>query len=131
MRELTFSTLLNAEFRLYEGNPIIRRHGFSTVVADPFVLTPDLTHDGRWKLFAHTLEGVFIYDSADGLSFGKGRKILSRAMRPSVVKTEDGFILYYEPSRSHHAGRGLEVRDMGGEEPRSRHFFRAVPRPFL
>lgn len=96
MRELTFSTLLNAEFRLYEGNPIIRRHGFSTVVADPFVLTPDLTPDGRWKLFAHTLEGVFLYDSADGLSFGKGRKILSRAMRPSVVKTEDGFILYYE-----------------------------------
>ena len=70
MRELMFSTLLNAEFRLYGGNPIIRRHGFSTVVADPFVLTPDLTPDVRSKLFAHTLEGVFLYGSADGLSCG-------------------------------------------------------------
>ena len=96
MHDLTFDTLYNAEFRLYEGNPVIRRHGFSTVVADPFVLTPDLTPDGRWKLFAHTLEGVFLYDSADGFAFGKGRKIVPRAMRPCVVRTEDGYILYYE-----------------------------------
>ena len=47
MHDLTFDTLYNAELRLYEGNPVIRRHGFSTVVADPFVLTPDLTPDGR------------------------------------------------------------------------------------
>ena len=96
LSDLTFEALYNAEFRLCEGNPIIRRHGFSTVVADPFVLTPDLTPDGRWKLFAHTLEGVFLYDSADGLSFGKGRKILARAMRPCVAKTGEGYILYYE-----------------------------------
>ena len=96
MQNLTFEALFDAEFRMYGGNPILRRHGFSTVVADPFVLTPDRTPDGRWKLFAHTLEGVFIYDSADGYGFGKGRKIVSRAMRPSVLKTEEGYILFYE-----------------------------------
>lgn len=96
MHDLTFDTLYNAEFRLYEGNPVIRRHGFSTVVADPFVLTPDLTPDGRWKMFAHTLEGVFLYDSADGINFGKGRRIVSCAMRPCVLKTEGEYILYYE-----------------------------------
>lgn len=59
MHDLTFEVLKNADFRLYAGNPVLRRHGLSTVAADPFVLTPDLTPDGRWKMFAHTLEGVF------------------------------------------------------------------------
>ena len=96
MFDFAFETLNNAKFVLYEGNPVLRRHGFSTVVADPFVLTPDLTPDGRWKMFAHTLEGVFIYDSADGISFGKGRRLFPRAMRPCVLKTEEGYILYFE-----------------------------------
>ena len=96
MRDLTFEVLKNADFRLYAGNPVLRRHGLSTVAADPFVLTPDLTPDGRWKMFAHTLEGVFLYDSADGINFGKGRKIVSCAMRPCVLKTEGEYILYYE-----------------------------------
>ena len=96
MFDFTFETLNNAKFVLYEGNPVLRRHGFSTVVADPFVLTPDLTPDGRWKMFAHTLEGVFIYDSADGIRFGKGRRLFPRAMRPCVLKTEEGYILYFE-----------------------------------
>lgn len=93
---MKFEELARVELRLYEGNPILRRSGFSTVVADPFVLTPDVTPDGRWKLFAHTLEGVFCYDSEDGIRFGKGRKILSRAMRPCIVRDGEEFILFYE-----------------------------------
>lgn len=96
MHDLTFEALYNADFRLYDGNPVLRSSALTRVVADPFVLTPDASPDGRWKLFAHTLTGIFIFDSADGISFGKGRKILSRAMRPCVLRAGDVYIVCYE-----------------------------------
>lgn len=96
MHDLTFEALYNADFRLYDGNPVLRSSALTRVVADPFVLTPDASPDGRWKLFAHTLTGVFLFDSADGISFGKGRKILSRAMRPCVFRTGEEYIVCYE-----------------------------------
>lgn len=61
MHDLTFEALYNADFRLYDGNPVLHSSALTRVVADPFVLTPDASPDGRWKLFAHTLTG--------GLSF--------------------------------------------------------------
>lgn len=96
MLNLTFETLFNADFRLYDGNPVLRSGKLGRIVADPFVLTPDLTPDGRWKLFAHTLAGVFLFDSADGVTFGKGRRVVSRAMRPCVLKTDGEYILCFE-----------------------------------
>ena len=59
MLDLTFEQLNNAQFELYEHNPVIRHGADSPIVADPSVLTPDLTPDGQWHLFAHTLFGVY------------------------------------------------------------------------
>lgn len=112
MLDLTFEILFNADFRLYDGNPVLRSAATERIVADPFVLTPDLTPDGRWKLFAHTLVGVYMYDSADGKTFGKRKKIVSRAMRPCVLKTDDGYLVYFERVQSL-VTRGLSL--LGGD----------------
>ena len=69
MINLSFDEFMSAEFALYENNPVIRNPINSFVVADPSVLTPDLTPDGKWHLFCHTFYGVYHYESADGISF--------------------------------------------------------------
>lgn len=96
MLNLTFEQLVNAQFKLYEGNPVIRCFGASTIVADPSLLTPDLTPDGKWRLYAHTLTGVHGFVSDDGISFRHTGRILSRAMRPDINKVGDRYLLFYE-----------------------------------
>lgn len=96
MLDLTFEQFFNAEFRLYGGNPVVRRFGLSTVVADPSVLTPDVSPDGLWHMFAHTLFGVYEFLSDDGIRFGRGRRILSRAMRPDIKCVDGLYYLFYE-----------------------------------
>ncbi len=96
MLDLTLKQIENARFELYDGNPVIRSSFPDVVIADPSVLTPDLTPDGRWRLFAHSLKGVYMYSSDDGVRFSAGRKILSRAMRPCACKFEDVYYIYYE-----------------------------------
>ena len=54
MENITFEEFNNLEFRLYESNPIIKNPINSFVVADPSVLTPDVSRDGLWHLFCHT-----------------------------------------------------------------------------
>ena len=63
MKNLTFARFCNLEFELYKGNPVIKNPFNSFVVADPSVLTPENSHDGKWNLFAHTFYGVYRYDS--------------------------------------------------------------------
>lgn len=96
MLNLTFEQLVNAQFKLYDGNPVIRCFGASTVVADPSLLTPDLTPDGKWRLYAHTLTGVHAFVSDDGISFRHTGRILPRAMRPDINKVGDRYLLFYE-----------------------------------
>lgn len=93
---LSFDELNNAKFELYDGNPLIRPFGGSTIVADPSVVTPDLAPDGKWHLFAHTLFGVYDFVSDDGIAFPERRRILSRAMRPDIKKVGGVFYLFYE-----------------------------------
>lgn len=96
MLDLTVEQFTNAEFRLYGGNPTVRRFGLSPLVADPSVLTPDVSPDGRWHMFAHTLFGVCEFLSDDGIRFGRGRKILPRAMRPDIKCVGGVYYLFYE-----------------------------------
>lgn len=98
MLDLTFEQLNNAKFELYEGNPVIRRFGVSPMIADPSVLTPDLTPDGKWRLYAHALWGVYEYLSDDGITFERGRKIVPRAMRPDMKKVGDVYYLFTKDS---------------------------------
>ena len=84
MQNITFEQFNSASFTLFENNPIIKNPPSSFVIADPSVLTPDVSHDGKWHLFCHTFFGVHHYISDDGISFNKVQKIAKRAMRPNI-----------------------------------------------
>lgn len=100
MLNITFEQLNNAQFELYERNPVITHGAGSPIVADPSVLTPDLTPDGKWHLFAHTLFGVYDFLSDDGIDFPVRRKILSRAMRPCAAFEGGVYYIFYERLQS-------------------------------
>ncbi|MBO5420990.1 MAG: glycosyl hydrolase family 43 [Clostridia bacterium] len=99
MHNITFNEFVNTEFTLYEGNPIIRNPLNSFVVADPSVLTPDVSHDGKWHMFCHTFMGVYRYDSEDGINFSKPVKIVPRAMRPNINRINGRYYLFYEHTK--------------------------------
>lgn len=99
MKNLTFDDILNAQFTLYADNSIVRNPFNSFVVADPSVLTPDVSHDGKWHMFCHTFMGVYRYDSTDGINFSKPVKIVSRAMRPNINYIDGRYYLFYEHTK--------------------------------
>ena len=99
MKELCFNDILNADFKLYEGNPVIRNPLNSFVVADPSVLTPETSHDGKWHLFCHTFFGVHRYESSDGINWKHMNKIVRRAMRPDINLIDGRYYLFYERTR--------------------------------
>ncbi len=99
MQNLSFNDFLNADFRLYENNPILKNPFNSFVIADPSVLTPDVSHDGKWHLFCHTFFGVYRYESDEGISFKNTGKIVNRAMRPNINYIDGKYYLFYERTR--------------------------------
>lgn len=99
MIDISFNDFNNAKFELYKNNPIIRNPQSSFVVADPSVLTPDASHDGKWHLFCHTFFGVYRYESTDGVSFENKGKIVNRAMRPNINYLDGRYYLFYERTR--------------------------------
>lgn len=96
MERLTFNDINNAKFKLYENNPIISNPWNSFVVADPSVLTPKQSHDGKWHLFCHTFFGIHRYESSDGITFIRKQKIVGRAMRPNINYIDGRYYLFYE-----------------------------------
>lgn len=96
LTDITFEQFAAFEFTLYDGNPVLRHFGGSFTAADPTLLTPDLTPDGKWRMFCHTFFGVYCMDSDDGISFGSPVRIVKRAMRPNVNFIDGKYILYYE-----------------------------------
>lgn len=99
MQRLSFNDIANAEFQLYKENPIIKNPLNSFVIADPSVLTPDISHDGKWHLFCHTFFDIYRYESADGISFKNKGKIVNRAMRPNINYIDGKYYLFYERTR--------------------------------
>ena len=99
MKNLTFEQFNSAEFKLYEGNPILKNPWNSFVIADPSVITPDVSLDGKWHLFCHTFFGAYHYESADGISFENKGKIVNRAMRPNINYIDGKYFLFYERTR--------------------------------
>ena len=99
MKNLSFNDILNAEFKLFESNPIIHNPINSFVIADPSVLTPDVSRDGKWHLFCHTFFGVYRYESNDGINFENKGKIVKRAMRPNINYIDGTYYLFYERTR--------------------------------
>lgn len=99
MQNITFEQFNSATFTLYKNNPIIRNPLSSFVVADPSVLTPDISHDKKWHLFCHTFFGVYHYESTDGINYKKVQRIVQRAMRPNINLVDGRYYLFYERTR--------------------------------
>ena len=99
MINLTFNDINKADFKLYEGNPVIKNPPSSFVIADPSVITPDKSHDGKWHLFCHTFFGVRHYESENGIDFTFKSKIVNRAMRPNINYIDGRYYLFYERTK--------------------------------
>ena len=111
MRNLTIEQIKNARFEVRK-EPILKPFGLSFVVADPSLLTPDLSPDGRWHMFFHTtVEGVFHFSSEDGVHFTKVQRVVKNAMRPNINKIGEKYYLFYERTRSVLAN-GLSVLNL-------------------
>lgn len=100
MFNITFEEFNNIEFNLYKNNPIIKNPLNSFVIADPSLLTPDVSHDKKWHLFCHTFFGVYMYDSTDGINFEKQGRIVKRAMRPNINYIDGSYYLLYERTKT-------------------------------
>ncbi len=99
MKTLTVSQIINADFKISECSPVLRPWGGSFVVADPSVLTPEISHDGKWHMFFHTTFGVYHAVSDDGIGFSKAEKIANRAMRPNINLIDGRYYLFFERTR--------------------------------
>lgn len=99
MNSLTLSQLLNADFKINKNSPILRPFHGSFVVADPSLLTPEASRDGKWHMFFHTTFGVFHFVSNDGIDFKKVAKITGRAMRPNINYIDGRYYLFFERTR--------------------------------
>ncbi len=99
MLELTTKEFLQLDFKTRE-EPILAPFGGAVVVADPSLLTPDLSPDGMWHMFFHTTFGVYHFRSPDGIRFSKVQKVASRAMRPNINRIGDRYYLFYEKTRN-------------------------------
>ncbi len=99
MKNLTFADINGADFKLYKNNPVIHHPIYSNVVADPSVITPDNSHDGKWHLFCHTMFGVCHYESNDGISFKNIGRVVNRAMRPDINIIDGRYYLFYERTK--------------------------------
>ncbi len=98
MENLSTEQILNADFRIC-GKPLMKPWGGSFVVADPSLLTPETSHDGKWHIFFHTTFGVYHAESADGIDFAKPVKITNRAMRPNINLIDGRYYLFFERTR--------------------------------
>lgn len=96
MKDLTIAQIKNADFKLYENNPIIKPFDKSFIAADPSLLAPDEAYDKKWHMFFHTNLGVYHFISDDGIAFKKVKKVLSRAMRPNINYIDGTYYLLYE-----------------------------------
>lgn len=99
MKNLSINQIINADFRIHEASPVLKPWGGSIVVADPSMLTPDISHDGRWHMFFHTTFAVCRCSSDDGIHFDKPQKITNRAMRPNINRINGIYYLFYERTR--------------------------------
>ena len=82
-------------------DPVLAPPFPSPVIADPTFLPPSRTPDGDWRLWAHTLLGLYAYRSDDGLRWQRLGVVARNALRAHIV---DGagiteYRLNYEKTR--------------------------------
>ncbi|MEW6776726.1 MAG: glycosyl hydrolase family 43 [Bdellovibrionota bacterium] len=83
-------------FEDFPGNPIIEPPGPEWMIADPTVLPPDDSPDGKWHLFANSLRGIHHYTSENGYEWRRLGGPLFPGLRPCIRREKDTFYLFYE-----------------------------------
>jgi len=89
------------EFQDFHLNPVIEPPRFEWLIADPTVLTPSETPDGKWRLWANSLRGIHHYLSDDGYGWEKAQEgPLFGGLRPFVRREGDDFYMFWERFKS-------------------------------
>lgn len=99
MENLSINQIIRADFKVNKSSPVLKPFNGSFVVADPSLLTPDNSHDGKWHMFCHTTFGIYRFVSDDGIDFRRMNKIVNRAMRPNINYINGKYYLFYERTR--------------------------------
>ena len=94
MERLSVNQIIRADFKVNKSSPVLKPFNGSFVVADPSLLTPDNSHDGKWHLFCHTTFGIHHFASDDGIDFNRVNKVVNRAMRPNINYIDGKYYLY-------------------------------------
>jgi hypothetical protein len=84
------------QWRLDPARPLIGPPPPSPIVADPTFLPPDLTPDGRWHLYAHSVLGIHHFVSGDGAAWRRAERVARNAMRPFLFQDVGGYLLFFE-----------------------------------
>ena len=82
-------------FEDYSKNPVINPPGREFLIADPTVIVPEQSPDGRFHLFAHSLRGIHHYTSPDGKAWERIEGPLFPGIRPYLF-IENGYHLFTE-----------------------------------
>jgi len=84
----------------HPGNPILSPRFPGLMIADPTVLMPEETPDGRWHLFANSMPPrLHHFASEDGIRWCELGTLCPGAMRPFVRRVEGEYVLLYEQVR--------------------------------
>lgn len=100
--EMTHDEIKRLRWHLNEKNPIIHPPRFSTVIADPSLLAPGDSPDGKWHMFVHALFGIYHLVSEDGLNWSAPKRLFGHGMRPNIYHENGTYYLLYERYRKFH-----------------------------
>jgi len=83
----------------YSENYIIDHPVLSPVLADPTFTFPEISPDGHWHLFAHSVWGIHHFISGDGVKWKDLGVAIANAMRPYLYCEAGVYYLFYEKYR--------------------------------
>ena len=85
---------------LHKENPLIAPPWPSPIIADPSLLLPETSPDGKWHLIAHSILGLHSFTSEDGIHWSRPSFLFANAMRPYLYQEGEKYYLFYERYRS-------------------------------
>jgi len=88
--------LTQAKWEDHPANPMIQPPRPDWMAADPTVLTPDLSPDGKWHLFCNSVGYLRHYASDDGIVWDKLGGRICRGIRPFIYHEDGVYYLIYE-----------------------------------
>ena len=77
-------------------NPLIEPPRPQWMIADPTVLPPDKTPDGKWRMIANSVGFLNHYQSADGIAWERVGGRVCRGIRPFLFLENGVYHLFYE-----------------------------------